>query len=91
MRRDDQKRAGDLLSLSDSLVPSELITVILDSGTLQGLEGDDHKLSSGLGLELRELTFESGLGRRIENSGVFDDAAGELRKGQRMGRARHQG
>src|SRR5436309_156308 len=70
VRGNDQKRAGVLLLLSDSPVSPELIAVILDRGALQRLESDDDQLPGGLGLELRELALERGLGLRIENSGI---------------------
>src|SRR5580700_8207728 len=78
VRGDDQKGAGILLLLSDPPMSPELIAVILDRGALQRLESDDDKLPDGLGLELRELALERDLGRGIENSGIVDDAAGEL-------------
>ena len=42
----------------------------------------------GLGLELGELALERGLGRRVENAGIVDHTAGELREGERIGRKR---
>src|SRR5262249_46919992 len=73
--RDDEQRAGIFLFLSDLPVAPELVTVVLDRGALERLERDHDKLAGGLGLELGELALERGLGRRVENPGVVDDAA----------------
>src|SRR5215813_12934297 len=69
----------------------ELVTVVLDRGTLERLDRDHHKLPCGLGLELGELALERGLGRRVENSGIVDHTPSELREGERIGRKRNYG
>src|SRR5262249_9686967 len=89
VRRHDEQRAGILLFLSDLPVTPELVTVVLDRGALEQLDRDHDKLPCGLGLELRELALERGFGRRVENSGIVDHTAGELREGERIGRKRN--
>src|SRR5215468_173751 len=89
IRRHDEQRTGILLFLSDLPMTPELVTVILDRGALERLDRDHDKLPSGLGLELGELALERGLGRRLENSGIVDHTAGELRKTERIGRKRN--
>src|SRR5262245_16233443 len=88
VRRHDQQRAGVLLFLSDLPVTPELVTVVLDRGSLKRLQCNHNELAGGLGLELGELTLERGLGRRVEDSGIVDHTAGELREGERVGRNR---
>src|SRR5215471_12498034 len=85
VRRDDQQRAGILLFLSDLPMTPELVTVVLDRGSLKRLQRNHNELSGGLGLELGELALERGLGRRVEDSGIVDHRAGELREGERAG------
>src|SRR5262249_57228512 len=75
VRRDDEQRTGIFLFLSDLPVAPELVTVVLDRSALKRLERDHDKLAGGLGLELGELALEHGLGRRVENSCIIDDAA----------------
>src|SRR5262245_60969102 len=89
VRRHDQQHAGILLFLSDLPVTPELVTVVLNRGSLKRLQRNHNELAGGLGLELGELALERGLGRRVENSGIVDHAAGELREGERIGRKRN--
>src|SRR6516164_98342 len=89
VRRDDQQRAGILLFSSDLPMTPELVTVVLDRGSLKRLQRNHNELAGGLGLELGELALEPGLSRRVENSGIVDHAAGKLREGERIGRKRN--
>ena len=89
VRRHDEQRAGILLFLSDLPVASELVTVVLNRGSLKRLQRNHNELAGGLGLELGELALEPGLGRRVENSGIVHHTAGELREGERIGRKRN--
>src|SRR5262249_31885433 len=89
VRRHDQQRAGILLFLSDLPVTPELVAVVLNRGSLKRLQRNHNELAGGLGLELGELALEPGLGRRVQNSGIVDDTAGELRKGEGIGRKRN--
>src|SRR6516225_5218365 len=89
VRRHDKQRAGILLFLSDLPVTPELISVVLNRGSLKRLQRYHNELAGGLGLELGELALEPGLGRRVENSGIVDHTAGELREGERIGRKRN--
>jgi hypothetical protein len=56
-------------------VTSELVAIILNRGSLQRFQCDHDELARGLGLEIGKLLLECSLGRRVENSGVVDDAA----------------
>ena len=67
----------------------ELVTVVLNRGSLKRLQRNHNELAGGLGLELGELALERGLGRRIENSGIVHHTAGELRESERIGRKRN--
>ena len=67
----------------------ELVTVVLNRGSLKRLQRNHNELAGGLGLELGELALEPGLGRRVENSGIVHHTAGELREGERIGRKRN--
>src|SRR6516162_10250275 len=89
VRCHDEQRAGILLFLSDLPVTPELVTVVLDRGALERLDRDHDKLPCGLGLEVGELALKRCLGRRVENSGIVDHTAGELREGERIGRKRN--
>src|SRR5215831_10554517 len=91
VRRHDKQRAGILLFLSDLPVTPELVTVVLNRGSLKRLQRNHNELAGGLGLEFRQLALERGLGRRVENSGIVDHTAGELREGERIGRKRDYG
>ena len=64
----------------------ELISVVLNRGSLKRLQRYHNEL--GLGLELGELALEPRLGRRVENSGIVDHTADEFREGERIGRKR---
>src|SRR5262249_40636448 len=91
VRRHDEQRAGVLLFLSDLPVTPELVTVVLNRGSLKRLQRNHNELAGGLGLELGELALEHGLSRRVENSGIVDHTAGELGEGERIGRKRDYG
>jgi hypothetical protein len=77
--------------LSDLPVTPELVAVVLNRGSLKRLQRNHDELAGGLGLELGEFALEPGLGRRVENSGIVDHTAGELREGERIGRKRNYG
>src|SRR6516165_6211304 len=91
VRRHDQQGTGILLFLSNLPVTPELVTVVLDRGSLKRPQRNHNELAGGLGLELGELALEPGLGRRVEDSGIVDHTAGELREGERIGRKRNYG
>src|SRR5262249_17533893 len=91
VRRHDEQRAGILVFLSDLPVTPELVTVVLDRGSLKRLQRNHNELAGGLGLELGELALERGLGRRVENSVIVHHTARALREGGRIGRKRDYG